>query len=133
MLKSKQAEGDKDESSGSEGEEDWERGERLHENVFEQDRIKDRLFEEEVELVWEKGSSGLVFYCDSALWDEAKGDFDERTTDDLDVDMSLYWKGQGSLKILIALLKFMSLKEEYGDNFKCTMVPNGYEHPKKFE
>ena len=36
-----------------------------------------------------------MFYCDSALWDEAKGDFDERTTDDLDVDMSLYMKGHG--------------------------------------
>ena len=95
-MQAKLARGPKrDDSSGSDGEEDWERGERLHENVFAQDRIKERLFEEEAELVWEKGGPGLVFYCDSALWDEAKGGIDERATDDWDVDMSLYMKGHG--------------------------------------
>ncbi len=38
-----------------------------------QGRDKERLFEEELEVVWEKGGSGLVFYTDSAYWQEKEG------------------------------------------------------------
>lgn len=49
------------------------------------------MFEEEIELKWEKGGCGLVFYTDAQYWDEKEGDFDEKTTDDWDVDMSVYY------------------------------------------
>ena len=70
--------------------EDWERHEMLHDEIHGQDRNKERLFEEELEVVWEKGGSGLVFYTDAYYWDSLAGDFDERTADDWDVDMSGY-------------------------------------------
>ncbi|XP_051892313.1 G patch domain-containing protein 3 [Pristis pectinata] len=74
--------------------EEWERHEALYEDVTAQDRTKERLFEEEIELKWEKGGSGLVFYTDAQFWQE-KRDFDEETADDWDVDMSVYYnKGQ---------------------------------------
>lgn len=54
-------------------------------------RDKDGLFEEEVTYTWEKGGSGLVFNTDaSSLWEQTQNDFDEKTTDDLDVDVSGY-------------------------------------------
>lgn len=55
-----------------------------------QERIKERLFEDEVELQWEKGGSGLVFYTDAQFWDAKEGDFDEKTADDWDVDTNIY-------------------------------------------
>jgi hypothetical protein len=66
--------------------------------VTEQERTKQRLFEDEIELQWEKGGSGLVFYTDAQFWDlnENKGDFDEKTADDWDLDMSLYRKSKAS-------------------------------------
>ncbi|XP_018416680.1 PREDICTED: G patch domain-containing protein 3 [Nanorana parkeri] len=72
--------------------EEWERHEALHEDVTTQERCKERLFEEEIELKWEKGGSGLVFYTDAQLWQEQEGDFDEQTADDWDVDMSEYYE-----------------------------------------
>ena len=52
-----------------------------------------RLYEEDLELKWEKGGSGLVFYTDSYFWNEMKGkDFDEDTVDDWDVDYSVYYE-----------------------------------------
>ena len=36
-------------------------------------RTKERLFEEELEVVWEKGGSGLVFYTDASHWDQQEG------------------------------------------------------------
>lgn len=42
--------------------EDWERHESLHEDVTKQDRTSPYFFENEIELKWEKGGSGLVFY-----------------------------------------------------------------------
>lgn len=42
--------------------EDWERHESLHDDVTKQDRTSPYLFEDEIELKWEKGGSGLVFY-----------------------------------------------------------------------
>ena len=44
-----------------------------------------QLYEENCEQVWEKGSSGLVFYTDDSHWDLQEGDFHERTADALDV------------------------------------------------
>ncbi len=53
--------------------EEWERHEALHEDVTSQERSKERLFEEEIELKWEKGGSGLVFYTDAQFWQEEEG------------------------------------------------------------
>lgn len=72
--------------------EEWERHEALHEDVTSQERSKERLYEEKIELKWEKGGSGLVFYTDAQLWQEQEGDFDEQTADDWDVDMSEYYE-----------------------------------------
>ena len=38
-----------------------------------QGRTKERLFEEDLEVVWEKGGSGLVFYTDASHWDQQDG------------------------------------------------------------
>ncbi|XP_010009675.1 PREDICTED: G patch domain-containing protein 3, partial [Nestor notabilis] len=78
--------------------EEWERHEALHEDVTKQDRVEERLFEEEIELKWEKGGSGLVFYTDAQYWQEENGDFDEQTADDWDVDMSIYYDKDGGDK-----------------------------------
>ncbi|XP_077965567.1 G patch domain-containing protein 3-like [Styela clava] len=77
--------------------EEWERHEALHNDVTSQERDKERLFEEEIELKWEKGGSGLVFYTDAQYWQEQEGDFDEQTTDDWDVDMSIYYGEKGDM------------------------------------
>lgn len=42
--------------------EEWERHESLHDDVTKQDRTSPYLYEDEIELKWEKGGSGLVFY-----------------------------------------------------------------------
>ncbi|XP_009071742.1 PREDICTED: G patch domain-containing protein 3, partial [Acanthisitta chloris] len=78
--------------------EEWERHEALHEDVTKQERVEERLFEEEIELKWEKGGSGLVFYTDAQYWREQDGDFDEQTADDWDVDMSIYYDRDGGDK-----------------------------------
>ncbi|XP_068935038.1 G patch domain-containing protein 3 [Petaurus breviceps papuanus] len=78
--------------------EEWERHEALHEDVTGQERTAERLFEEEIELKWEKGGSGLVFYTDAQYWQEEEGDFDEQTADDWDVDMSIYYDRDGGDK-----------------------------------
>lgn len=71
--------------------EEWDRHENLHNDVDNQARTKERLFEEEIELKWEKGGSGLVFYTDAQFWQKQENaDFDEETADDWDVDMSIY-------------------------------------------
>ncbi|KAM6909853.1 G patch domain-containing protein 3 [Xenentodon cancila] len=76
--------------------EEWERHEALHDDVTSQERSKERLYEEEIELKWEKGGSGLVFYTDAQYWqEEEEGDFDEQTADDWDVDMSIYYDKDG--------------------------------------
>ncbi|XP_028837033.1 G patch domain-containing protein 3 [Denticeps clupeoides] len=75
--------------------EEWERHEALHEDVTSQERTKERLYEEEIELKWEKGGSGLVFYTDAQYWQEEEGDFDEQTADDWDVDMGVYYDKDG--------------------------------------
>ncbi|XP_012887724.1 PREDICTED: G patch domain-containing protein 3 [Dipodomys ordii] len=88
--------------------EEWERHEALHDDVTRQERTTERLFEEEIELKWEKGGSGLVFYTDAQFWQEEEGDFDEQTADDWDVDMSIYYDrgtGLGYFLSLKALFK----------------------------
>ncbi len=37
------------------------------------ERNKERLFEEPLEVQWEKGGSGLVFYTDAQYWDQQEG------------------------------------------------------------
>ncbi|NXL81169.1 GPTC3 protein, partial [Leptocoma aspasia] len=78
--------------------EEWQRHAALHEDVAQQERLRERLFEEEIELKWEKGGSGLVFYTDAQFWQEQDGDFDEQTADDWDVDMSIYYDKDGGDK-----------------------------------
>ena len=71
--------------------EEWDRHESLHNDVTSQERTKERLYEEDIELKWEKGGSGLVFYTDAAFWkQQEEADFDEETADDWDVDMEIY-------------------------------------------
>ena len=99
--------------SGSEGDndscEEWERHEAMYDDVSNQGRNKDRLFEEEMEVVWEKGGSGLVFYTDAQYWHEKEGDFDEQTADDLNVDMSAYYEhGAGDQDIR----DFLTIRKE---------------------
>lgn len=53
--------------------EEWERHEALYEDVTNQGRCEERLFEEKIELKWEKGGSGLVFYTDAQYWKEEQG------------------------------------------------------------
>ena len=50
--------------------EEWERHEALHDDVTKQDRTSPYFFENEIELKWEKGGSGLVFYTDDNFWKE---------------------------------------------------------------
>lgn len=84
--------------------EDWERHEALHDDVDNQARPKERLFEEDLEVKWEKGGSGLVFYTDAYYWHEMKGkDFDEDTVDDWDVDYSVYYE-DGEFFFLLPLV-----------------------------
>lgn len=78
--------------------EEWERHEALHEDVTEQDRAKPRKYEDEMEVTWEKGGPGLVWYTDKNYWDEReKGtDCDWAWADDWDVDYSVYYEGKSA-------------------------------------
>ena len=96
--------------NGESDEEEWERHESLHNDVTSQERTKERLFEEDIELKWEKGGSGLVFYTDAAFWKQhEEADFDEETADDWDVDMEIY-ENPGMNVITIFPLKSISRK-----------------------
>lgn len=46
-----------------------------------QERTAERLFEEEIELKWEKGGSGLVFYTDAQFWQEEDREWLDVQTD----------------------------------------------------
>ncbi|XP_050411445.1 G patch domain-containing protein 3 [Patella vulgata] len=72
--------------------EEWERHEANYDDPSNQARNNERLFEERIELKWEKGGSGLVFYTDAQYWKKFEGDFDEQCADDWDVDMSSYYE-----------------------------------------
>ena len=51
-----------------EEEEEWDRHMALHDDVTEQERNKERIYEEEMEVVWEKGGPGIVWYTDAQYW-----------------------------------------------------------------
>jgi len=53
--------------------------------LHEDDEPEEYLYENEVEVTWDKGGSGLVFYTDAVYWDALRGDFHERTSDDFDI------------------------------------------------
>lgn len=57
---------------GDDGEE-WERHEALNDDPSNAERNKERCFEEEMEVVWEKGGSGIVWYTDAQYWKEKEG------------------------------------------------------------
>jgi len=61
-------------------------------NLEHQPGTKERLFEEKMEVTWDKGSSGLVFYTDAQFW-HAQQASEDRNTDDWDVDTSIYYGG----------------------------------------
>ena len=65
--------------------EEWERHEALHDEPRKGERNKERLFEEKIELKWEKGGSGLVFYTDAQYWKKQEGGKDSKYE---------YWKKQ---------------------------------------
>jgi hypothetical protein len=92
-----------------EEQEEWDRHEDLHDDVTEQERNKERLYEEEMEVVWEKGGPGIVWYTDAQRWKETEGDFDEQTTDDWDVDYSVYSEENGGDKVRIFLIFYLFL------------------------
>lgn len=66
----------------SDDEEEWER----HEAINGEEEEEEYLYENDIELKWEKGGSGLVFYTDAFYRDQLKGDFDERNTDQWDLE-----------------------------------------------
>ncbi|KAK3582949.1 hypothetical protein CHS0354_019955 [Potamilus streckersoni] len=90
MIEKERSKSDSEEDNDSC--EEWERHEALCDDPSNQERNTERLFEEDIELKWEKGGSGLVFYTDAQYWQEQEGDFDEQTADDWDVDMSTYYE-----------------------------------------
>lgn len=83
-------------SDGENDAEEWERYESYHFDVDKQERTKPRLFENEMEVVWEKGGSGLVFYTDSNFWKEQDEDSDE--PDEWDLDLECYYNPFGGDK-----------------------------------
>ncbi|ODM99158.1 G patch domain-containing protein 3 [Orchesella cincta] len=82
--------------------EEWERHEALHDHRTTHGDVtsesKERLYESEIELQWEKGGPGLVWYTDAQFWDQQRGNFDEKNTDDWDVDMEVYYEPGGGDK-----------------------------------
>ena len=53
--------------------EEWERHEALHDDPSNQDRNEERLYENDMEIVWEKGGPGIVWYTDAQFWDQQAG------------------------------------------------------------
>ncbi len=77
--------------------EEWDRHEAQYDDVTKQDRTSPYFFENKIELKWEKGGSGLVFYTDDVFWKEHEGhDFDNLDmADDIDIDMRMYHESAG--------------------------------------
>ena len=96
---------EKQESDLDYEEEEWDRHRALHYDVSarrvvnniddmnDQPGTKDRLFEDKMEVTWDKGSSGLVFYTDAQYWRELESHEEAEDADDWDVDTSEYEKG----------------------------------------
>ncbi|CAF3363723.1 unnamed protein product [Rotaria socialis] len=78
--------------------EEWDRHEAQYDDVTKQDRTSPYFFEHKIELKWEKGGSGLVFYTDDVFWKEHEGqDFESLDmADDIDIDMRMYYESAGS-------------------------------------
>ncbi|CAH8470542.1 unnamed protein product [Schistosoma curassoni] len=77
--------------------EEWDRFEALHDDPYNLDRgNKAQLkYESKIELVWEKGGSGLVFHTDQRTWEKLdplrkEEIFDEPSSFDWDIDMQPY-------------------------------------------
>jgi hypothetical protein len=85
-------------SSDSDDCEEWDRYTALHDDPTNQERNAERMFEDEMEVVWEKGGSGLVWYTDAQYWDQMDGDEEEKDTDDWDLDFSAYYHPEGGDK-----------------------------------
>ncbi len=77
--------------------EEWDRHEAQYDDVTKQDRTSPYFFEHKIELKWEKGGSGLVFYTDDVFWKEHEGqDFENLDmADDIDIDMRMYHESAG--------------------------------------
>lgn len=83
-------------------EEEWDRHRGLNNDVSarrvvnniddmnDQPGTKERLFEEKMEVTWDKGSSGLVFYTDAQYWRQVENQEEAEDADDWDVDTSEY-------------------------------------------
>lgn len=71
--KTKECEDDEQSEVDADDCEEWERHEALHDDPSNQERNKERLYEEELEIVWEKGGSGIVWYTDAQFWDQQDG------------------------------------------------------------
>jgi len=71
------------------------------ENIQSSAGTKERAFEADIELTWEKGGSGLVFYTDQAYWKEKTSDgdiFDEEGFVQWDQDNSAFYDPHGGDK-----------------------------------
>ncbi|KAH9515528.1 G patch domain-containing protein 3 [Bulinus truncatus] len=102
--------------------EEWDRHEASEDDPSNQERNKERLYDEEIEQPWEKGGAGVNFYTDAVYWQAQEGDFDEQTTDDLDVDFSAYEEpGSGDKDIR----DFLKIRQE-------TRFRNGYDKTDRF-
>ncbi|CAF1108849.1 unnamed protein product [Brachionus calyciflorus] len=131
---------DEEEKASEDELEDWERHESLHDDVTKQDRTSPYLFEDEIELKWEKGGSGLVFYTDENFWkDYENKDFDAETADDWDLDMRVYYEGDGD-KDAVDLIEMRKqdmlrngVKRDLIDDFKNSKQLNSFKKFKKQE
>ncbi|XP_059164402.1 G patch domain-containing protein 3-like [Physella acuta] len=113
--------------------EEWDRHEASEDDPSNQERNKERLYEEEIEQPWEKGGAGVNFYTDAVYWQQQEGDFDEQTTDDLDVDFSAYEEpGSGDMDIK----DFLKIRQEERfrngiDNTDMFSIGIGHRLPKQ--
>ncbi|KAM7536059.1 hypothetical protein Aperf_G00000094090 [Anoplocephala perfoliata] len=82
--------------------EEWDRFESLHDDPYNVDRSANHSlkYESKIELKWEKGGSGLVFYTDEQFWrdrESVRKDefFNEPASFDWDVNMQHYSDDEG--------------------------------------
>lgn len=69
-----------------------------------------------------------MWYTDAQLWREAEGDFDEQTTDDWDVDYSVYFEENGGDMVInyfrINFIYIIILKVFFIDHFRMPETPS---------
>nr|CDS31635.1 nuclear receptor subfamily 0 group B member [Hymenolepis microstoma] len=87
---------------GDELAEEWDRFESLHDDPYNMDRTANHSlkYENKIELKWEKGGSGLVYYTDEQFWRERESVrkdefFNEPASFDWDVNMQHYSDDEG--------------------------------------